>query len=248
MPLKTSLVGVWCEGANPAQDLHVNALHLTDHSIITPVAGKVGTAGDFEADGSTYYTRASEALLQTGDVDFGVAAWVKAESLALGNPFVAAKRGTALAEEWRLDYGAGRFRFGVAQGGSVVVATANNLGAPALGTWYHLAGWYDSVAATVNIAVNNGGVDSTATGGIAPVAGAGQLTVGSADGVAGTWWDGLINQLVFRKSVWTGGDRSALYAGGAGLPFASWDLGAVGLIGPGLCGGSPLVSGGGLAR
>jgi hypothetical protein len=107
-------------------------------------------------------------------------------------------------------------------------ATANTLGAPAINTWYCIVSWHDSVANTINISINNGGVDSTVwAGGVRDSTTAFEISGynGGADA-----FNGRTGPTMFWKSAAGGGgvltaaQRSALYNGGAGLPYASFTL------------------------
>jgi hypothetical protein len=137
------------------------------------VTGKHANAADFESTTSEFLERADNAALSTGDIDFTVAGWVYLESKP-GTYMVIASKANAFATgqaEYALywDNAQDRFAFKIcdSSGGSGGVGTvlANNLGAPATGTWYYVAAWHDAAANTVNIQVNNGLVNSSATTG-----------------------------------------------------------------------------------
>jgi len=120
-----------------------------------------------------------------------------------------------------------RFQFRVSSDGTAETSQdANTLGAPAINTWYLIVGWHDSVANTINIQVNNGGIDSTphATGVFDNVYSF-RIGMGRA-----TWTDGRIGPTMFWKSAAGGGgvltaaQRTQLWNGGAGLPYASFTV------------------------
>ena len=77
------------------------------------------------------------------------------------------------------------------------------MGAPVIGTWYFIVGWHDSVANTVNIQVNNGAVDSVATGGALQAAGTAELRIGGRDDIAPFHLDGRVDEVGFWKRVLT---------------------------------------------
>ncbi len=223
MSLLTSLICYWKldEASGNGLDSH-GTDPLTDNNTVGSASGKIGNARDFEASSSEWLQRADRASLSTGDIDFTIAGWVNAESFTANDGYIASKMNAALANpEYRLFYNGttSRFQFelygaGVSRGAAV----ANTLGAPSTATWYYIVAWHDSVANTVNIQVNDGGVDSTGT------SGGGQDTasvfcLGSRAGDANTFWDGLLDEWAYWERTLTSGERTSLYNGGAGLAY-----------------------------
>src|SRR3990167_4965451 len=129
-----------------------------------------GGAGQFTAANNEFLSIASNASLQTGDIDFTCAAWVYLDSKTTYR-FIAAKDGGSTIagdREWAMVYDSAldRFVFNVFLAtDSIKQAVAGNLGVPATGAWYFIVGWHDAAANTVNIQVNNGTVNSVATTG-----------------------------------------------------------------------------------
>ena len=229
MALKTDLVAVWCEGATPQEDQYTNGLTLTNNNTVAAVAGKVGTAGDFEEGSSESLSRADEALLSTGDVSWTEAAWIKMESYpGSANVYISSK-GTGIAdaiERVLLFRGTGaeeRFRIYIADFAVGVAATT--FGLPALATWYYLQAQHDAANNLLRIRVNDGAWDAVATGGVAPTDGAAALYLGAYgnNGSPLFFWDGLINQFAFWKALKSDAELNAIYNSGNGLPFAQWD-------------------------
>jgi hypothetical protein len=234
--LLNNLIAYWPgnELSGNALDLHTNALHLTDTNTVTSAAGLVyPTARQYTAVNQEYHSRAGDdALLSTGDIDFTLAAWVYLDA-KLANMVFASKYFTATNNrEYQLDYivALDRFTFRVSSNGSAVgigTATANTLGSPALATWYLLIAWHDSVANTINLQINDAGIDSTpyATG---VFDGAAAFRVGSNDVAATNTMNGRIGPTMFWKSnpglggILTAAQRTALYNGGAGLTYAAF--------------------------
>ena len=121
-----------------------------------------------------------------------------------------------------------RYTWTVRDGTNAVgTATANTLGAPVLATWYLIVAWHDSVANTVSIQVNNGGVDAAATTGL-PVDTAAPFRISSH--LVGYDWDGRIGPTMFWKSaagaggVLTAAQRTALWNGGTPLTYAAFTV------------------------
>ena len=203
---------------------------LTDNNTTASAAGKINLAADFERTNSEYLTHVDNASLSTGDIDFTIAGWVQLESKPGGNMNIAAKADSfAGPREWRLFWnnGTDRFNFLVANaaGASIGIAVANTLGAPVIGNWYYIIAWHDSVANTVNIQVNDGGIDSVGTVGV-PADTVARFIVGATDNPATDFFDGRIDELAFAKRIWTVREKTSLYNGGTGAGYG--DIGSPG--------------------
>jgi Concanavalin A-like lectin/glucanases superfamily len=223
MPLTDSLISYWKldESSGDALDAH-GTNDLTDNNTVGSASGKINGARDFEAANGEYFSRADNAGLSTGDIDFTFAAWVNAESLS-GFPVVANKgwAGSGGGREWILYYrtDASRFRFAVEN--ETAEVDANTLGAASTGTWYHVVCWHDSVNNQIGIAVNGGSADTAAySGGVTDAAG--DFRIGASP-TQSLYWDGLIDEAGFWKRVLSSAERLVLYNGGSGLayPFAT---------------------------
>lgn len=235
--LLNNLVAYWgldeAGGANNALDKHGNSLTLTQSSSPGSDTGLV-YAGARSFDGSAdYFSRTSETLLQIGDNDCTIVAWVYLTSLAANRTFVS-KRVANYEFELKYDLTPDRFRFGVSNNGgtgasNLHVANADVLGTPSIDTWYMLAAQHDADNNLVSISVNVGGVTSAAhTGGI--IAGTNALNVGRS----GTGAEYVIGQMqsvaIWKSAAGAGGlltaeQLTALYNGGAGLAYAAYDSG-----------------------
>lgn len=160
------------------------------------------------------------AALSTGDVILQGEAWIKLDTIGADRDIAGKWLPIGDHREWRVfyDHSSLRFRFEVSATGSstVVNVDADNLGAPAVGTRYHLIWWHDPAANTINIKVNNGTVDSQAhTGGMSDKDGA--FYIGSTDG-GSVEMDGQIGPLRLWKggTVLTDAMHTWLYNGGNG--------------------------------
>lgn len=228
MSLLTSLVSHWAtdEASGSRADSH-GSNTLSDISTVGSAAGKIGTAADFERDNSEALSCSSNSTLQTGDIDFSLALWVQLETKAGGgSDYAALGKGDGSSGEYFVQYrnatGQDRFSFRVFGGsgyGSEGAVLANTLGSPSAGTWYFIVAWHDASANTVNIQVNDGGVDSSSH--------SAGVYVGTGD-FALSWptfsnhWDGLVDEVGFWKRVLTSGERTQLYNGGAGLAYSAF--------------------------
>lgn len=213
-PLSNSIVSFWkLDEASGNRADSVGSNTLTDHSVPSAAGLVYPLAADFTPASSHYLSVASNASLQTGDVDFWISAWVYLDDAASAGQIVA--KDLASNRDYELcvnSTGASRFQFIVIDtGGSLmsasIVMTINTA------TWYHLIGWHDSTLNTVNLTVNNGAVTSTSTGGNAPKSSAGsELQIAARQFVGSRQFlDGRVSAVVFGKNyVPTANDRTRL--------------------------------------
>jgi hypothetical protein len=184
----------------------VGAHHLTPTNNPVGAAGKIGNGCDFEFSSSQQLLCASTPALQTGDIDFTWTFWLKLESLpgaANGLIYKEIEHQFYIQNDQRILFHT-----------IVLVYGATTLN---LGEWYFVAGWHDAAADTVNIQINNGTVASSATGGAVPGINSNPLTIGALNG--NYFFDGVIDEVGFWKRLLTPAERTALYNGGAGLPY-----------------------------
>ena len=211
---REDIVGTGCGGSG---------CDLTDNNTVTQAVGKIGNAGQFTLANSEYLSHADHADLSTGDIDFTVSAWVYADSLPGTGSFPGiVSKDAAGTREYQLIYYASLQRFTFHAYGSsdteIGRATADNLGAPSTGQWYFIVAWHDSTANTINIQVNNGTVNSTATTGT-PQDDTAAFEIGRD--YSNRYWDGRIDGVGFWKRTLTTSERTALYNSGNGdeYPF-----------------------------
>ena len=208
-------------GAVARADSH-GTNNLTDNNTTASAAGKVAQATQHINANDEYLSHVSNADLQTGDIDFTVACWVYLDNKATVQMFVTKDNAGGGNREYHLAYdsGADRFTFAVFTPVDVQVAiNANTLGAPVVATWYFIIAWHDSVANTINIQVNDGGVDSV---GVAALQAAGNAVFMLGRRQFGGFLnplDGRLDEVVFAKRVWTADERTILYNGGDGMGY-----------------------------
>ena len=224
-PLSASLVSYWeldeASGTRiDSNDLNKN--HLTDNNTVTQNTGKVGSAAEFTLLNSEYLTRASNASLQTGDIDQTICAWVYLNSKPAGTMRIAGKTdnttGAGYAIDWQNAADRFSFRMWQAGGGASLNAIASHFGAPALSTWYFVVARFDSVSGNGIITVNDGTKSATAKS-----ASPGSDTVAFAIGANGdgtAFFDGRIDQVGLWKRYLTDTEVTFLYNNGAGRTYA----------------------------
>lgn len=232
--LLNNLIAYW-PGQEPLgnlQDLHTNALHLTDINTVTSNPGHVyAAARQYTLANNEYHARASDPLLVTGNVDFTLATWCYLDTKAASTNFFCK---WAVKREYLVGYSTApidRFNFTVRDAADAANTTENadQLGAVSTSTWYLVIARHDSVANKIYIQVNNGTPDEgnfaggvntdTETFSIGAM-GAGAIPINGRIGPSAMW-----KSAAGAGGVLTAAQRTALWNGGAGLTYAEFDSG-----------------------
>jgi hypothetical protein len=204
---------------------------LSDINTVLYAAGKVNNAADFEVGNNEYLSHVDNADLSfAGNDPFTIACWVNQESQAGGGSAnrIVSKSAGAGNHEYRLSYlgTEDRFTFEVSQNGNnVTQVDADDLGAPALSTWYFVVAWHDPVADVIAIQVNNGTPD-TAAHATGIFDGTSLFCVGILNAGEAQGFDGLIDEVGLWNRVLTASERTTLYNDGYGIGYDS--IGGVG--------------------
>mgnify|MGYP001592825370 FL=1 len=228
----TNFVAYWKtdEESGTRFDQSANDQALTDNNTVTFAAGVKGNAASFASASSEKLSRADSATLSMGDIDYSFCCWVKFTTLTsnAGNGRgIMGKFDIGAGErEWLLywnDYEGSSLYYVLSSTGNVAEQTAlraSSFGAPSTGVWYFVVCWYDAAANTANIQVNNSTVDSTSYTGGSNNGGAVFLFGKYANS---SIWDiyhnGLIDEAMVAKRVWTAAERTYLYNSGAGRTY-----------------------------
>lgn len=215
MALADNLISYWSleEASGTRADAH-GTNDLTDNNTVAGATGKVGTAADFEADNSEYLSRADNADLSTGDIDYTVAAWVYLESKGASRSFVSKENEFAL---W-YDSGGDSLAFSTVNAGGSS-AQAQTGGSPSTATWYYVVGVHDSVNNLTKISVN-GGAFATQSFSAGSSDTGNPFYVGRFDFFGAKYMDGLIDEVGFWKRCLTADEVTELYNGGSGRDYA----------------------------
>lgn len=219
--LLTSLISYWTldEASGTRVDsVTASGNDLTDNNTVTQNPGIISNAAQFTAANLESLSKASNASLQTGDIDFTLAGWVYRDSHGFQQPF--GKRQNGTNREYFVDTTGGSpgvLRFQVSPDGvtasGIVTSTLPTL---SLSTWYFVVAWHDSVANTLNIQVNDGTVYSASySSGV--YVGTSQFAIGVAE--SGNYWNGRVDEVGFWKRVLTATERTNLYNAGAGVTY-----------------------------
>lgn len=230
--LLNALIAYWPgnEASGDLQDAHTNALHLTDTNTVTNAAGKVyATARQYTAANDEYHTRNNEALLEVLDVDFTIAAWVYFDDLSTNPQAIASKQNDGPGDVLSLRYNVGKGQgfffsrsypfspFGVAE------VKAISFGNAAINTWYLVICWHDYLNNLIGISIN----DTVDTVGCPLTGDSSSPFVIGKNSIGGKYTGRIGPVAMWKSSAGNGGvlssvQRTALYAGGAGLAYAQF--------------------------
>lgn len=219
MALSTSLISYW--SLADVNDAH-GSNTLTNNATVTFTTGKVGNAASFASASNQYLSIVSNASLQTGDIDFTIAAWVNMTTKVTTMGIASKTNSNAPAGiEYDLFYTSAtdRFRFRVSTGTASVTVDDSTLGAPATGTWYFIVAWHDSVNNQIGISTN-AGTAVTAAHSTGVQSAALPFEIGRDAGDTTRDFNGLIDEVALWKRVLSGAERTELYNSGNGRDYA----------------------------
>lgn len=257
--LLNSLIAYWgldeSGGANNALDKHSNSLTLTQSGSPGSGTGKVYSGARTFSGSGQYFQRTSSALLQTGDVDFTVAAWVYLTDTSYNSAIVGKFSGGTNSQEWLLYYNYNDWTPGncytliacPASGniGYDIACRATTFGAPTVNSWHLVILWHDATNQQLGICIDNGTPDTVAQPSYALgiYAGNAPFEIGTINNSYNA--KATIGPVAFWKSsagsggMLTSAQRTALYNSGNGLAYASFDNGTTADIVPAWLGRRP---------
>ena len=218
MALTDSLISYWkCdEVSGNLLDAH-GTNDLTDNNTVGTATGLINSGRDFERDTAESFSKADNASLSVGDIDFTWAFWVKQESL--NNNFITKITSWPNSSEYAIYTFGGQVQFLVGNGSTFGQPTGVTLNDT--GVWHYVVCWHDSVGNTLNIQVDNGTVSSTSYSG-GGLDGTANLVFGSNGSTGASDMDGIMDEIGFWKRVLTSQERTDLYNGGSGLSYDSF--------------------------
>jgi len=198
--------------------------NLTDNNTVTQNQGTKVKAAQFTMANIEYLSVADNADLSVGDIDFTFAGWIYFDNVSVTSGMLS-KAGVAPNREYDLfetdldgDQTKRRFKWRVfASDGTFVTVNSTVLLANA--TWYFVVAWHDSVANTINLQINNGIIESTATAGLVPNDGTAPFELGRTNNQDSQTLDGRIDEVGFWKRLLTAKEREDLYNSGLGNSY-----------------------------
>ena len=113
---------------------------LSDNNTVTQNTGKLGYAAQFVAANSEYLSIADNANLSTADIDFMIAAWVYRDSNVDAN--IVSKQDTGASSEYSLVVASTSNKINWYVGANANMISTQTL---AVGSWYFIVAWHDSV-------------------------------------------------------------------------------------------------------
>lgn len=203
------------EASGTRNDSGPYGLHLTDNNACGSAAGKIANGATFVTASSQYLSHADDTRLRTGYVDWTLGTWVKFNSLT-ARQAVAGKYSTLLGQEYLIEWYAASSAIRFLSRGSAYITSAVTITA---GTWYFILAWIDQGAATANLQINGGTVEtfSISPGTNEPLTGTSEFRIGAQQsGGLQSYADATIDETGLWGCKFDAGQRSYLYNGGAG--------------------------------
>lgn len=188
------------------------------------------TAAQFTAANSESLSRADEAAIRCGDIDFYWCCWVYLDSVPAASFVQPLIKGASMnaSMNYAMTVRNTKPEFWIGDNSVNKLATWGS--AVSTATWYFLEGYHDSVNDLVGICVNRGTDVTAATAGIVPRSGnADALSLGLA--ATGTFYGGRIGNMVGFKRLPSAAERNALYNSGNGVRYADNAISYTSLIG-----------------
>lgn len=222
--LYSNLISYW-----PLHEATLNRADLIgSNNALAPIAVPTGAAGIvenstvFASASSQRLDIASNATLQTGNIDFTFAFWglLTSKPAAL-MAFIIKYNATAGNFEYEIywDNAADRFKAAICRAtDSSQIVTANTFGAPSTATWYFITVWYDTSNLGLNISINNGVPDTLTLGGVPQAAGTANFSMGG-NAVASQYLNGQMCEVGRWNRVLTQQERTWLYNNGQGRTY-----------------------------
>ncbi len=222
-PIKTNgLISYWkMDEASGTRFDQISGNNLTDNASVGQVPGKQYQAASFTTASSQYLSIASNASLQTGNIDYTLIFWVnlkdKSSTYALVTKY---DTGLAGQNEFYTDYASSndRFRFIVTSDGTAQVAlSANNFGSPTVGIWYLVIASHDASAATMSISINAGTPNTASIS--SAFAGTAAFEIGRAGSTLQRYANANIDEVSLWKRLLTSSEQLAIYNNGIGRTY-----------------------------
>lgn len=194
--------------------------HLSTMGSVGQTAGKLAQAALFNGVCTNLLGRASDAVLQAGDIDYSFNAWVQIANTTSSHMLLA-KWSAGAGGEYELFYYTTdhRFHFDAGNGAAAIgTVVANTFGAPSAGTLYMVSCGHSATNNQVWISVNGGAKDTAATTGAAAVSADG-FTVGFRYSTTPLSCNGVVDAVGYWKKELSAGELTALYNAGSGLSY-----------------------------
>ncbi len=216
-----SLVDFWPLGEQSGDRLGVHAgFTLTNTNSVSGGVGLGCLASQFNAASSRYLTRASQAELQTGNVDFTIAAWINPDAVSAAMMIVAKDNDTAGQREYDLFANTTIAKLDVFKATDVQVTEGNTVVLSA-GSWFFVVGWFNATTGQASVEANaNGTIGTSSTGNTLQAGSGANFRIGGRQYTGAlSPFDGRIMRVGMWKRVLTANERTYLYNSGRGRDY-----------------------------
>ncbi len=214
--LSDSLISFWeLEEASGTRADAKGSNPLADNNTVTSAAAIVGTGAVTTAANLEYLSAASNASLQMGDIDFTIAGWFKV-NINASSGLVTKDSDAPSSRDYTLDWESGSYRFYFNGGGTSIVTAAGSLS-----TFQFVVASHDASADLVKICVNDGLVQTHATGGEVPNVSSAAFQIGAREySSSRIFADAVFDQIGLWKRVLRAAEITDLYNGGSGRAYS----------------------------
>lgn len=228
--LFTDLISLWkLDETSGTRVDSIGDNDLTDNSTVGSATGLINRGASFTGALESLSIDDNASINVSGNINWSYSVWVKLANKTFSYGIL--NKGTPSTGEWHLEYlsSSDRFRFGV-RGSAKTTVSANELGSPVAGVWYHILVWHDADNDEIGIQVNNGTSDvSSHSSGVK--IGTDTFHIGRNPGVFNPPLNGgLIDEVKFWKKILTTQEKSDLYNSGSGISLP--EQGIVLTLGP----------------
>lgn len=182
--------------------------------------GLIGNAAEFNVIQNDFLQRATSAEFEmTGNVKFGFTGWYNPQAIGVADQAILGKWDIAGSREYRIYIRNGEFRFEVTNSGISPVTVVNTTPLMA-GQWYFFAAWYDPIAGTINLKINEGATESFPhASGVYGASGV-PFYVGFDDAASSSNLNGRLDSVSMWKTAFPSeAELSVLYHSGMGLDY-----------------------------
>ena len=220
--LLTSLVAAW--KLDDLTDSTGRGNTLTNNNSATFNTGKIGNAVYVAAASSQYLSITSNTDVQLSSSDFTIGLWAYHSSFSGAKNIALGKDASGQREYYLFSEDTGtnnnRFKIAVFSGGAEKTAIANSFGDLSTATWYCVIAWWDSVAQTLNLSVNDGTTNTNNIAAALDAPASAALNIGRRS-FAGfeNYFDGRIDAVHVWKRVLSAADRTEFYNSGTGKEY-----------------------------
>ncbi len=232
MAVKTSLKAYWelnessdGTGAVTRVDSH-GSNDLTDNNTTASATGKVSNGADFELANTEFLSRASNADLQGGNVDFSVVLWFKAESGGISNILFSKDNSVSGEREYVIEIQSDdkvRWEVNVPTDSGVLVRPASFT--VVTGTWYFLYASHNAATDVISVSIDDGTVATAAVGGSLQAASAGEFRLGAREfGGSEGFADAVVDEVGWWKKVLATSEVTWLYNSGNGRAYSDLNM------------------------